>query len=72
MKSWTEYCKAALSRHLLIPVAAAAMALSLTAYEFEKPVRAAAAAAEPAARRRDVRHGGCLGCWPEGRVAENR
>ncbi len=51
MKIWTEYCKAALSRRLLIPVAAAAMALSLTAYEFEKPVRAAvaAAAAEPAA-----------------------
>src|SRR4051812_3928428 len=49
MKSWTEYCKAAFSRRLLIHVAAVAMALSLTAYEFEKPVRAAAAVAEPAA-----------------------
>ena len=39
MKSWTEYCKAALNRRFLIPVAAAAMVLSLTAYEFEKPVR---------------------------------
>ena len=50
MKSWTEYCKAALNRRLLIPVAAAAMVLSVSAYEFEKPVKAASAAAEaPAA-----------------------
>jgi serine protease Do len=49
MKRWIEYCKAALNRRLLIPVAAAAMVLSLTAYEFEKPVKAATAAAAPAA-----------------------
>ncbi len=47
MKRWIEYCKAALTRRLLVPAAAAAMVLSLSAYEFEKPVRAAAA--EPAA-----------------------
>src|SRR5689334_1171765 len=45
MKSWIEYCKARLNRRLLVPVAAAAMVLSLSAYEFEKPVNAASAAA---------------------------
>ena len=45
MKSWIKYCQAALNRRFLVPVAAVAMVLSLTAYEFDKPVRAAAAAA---------------------------
>jgi serine protease Do len=49
MRSWIKYCKSALHRRLLIPVAAAAMVLSLTAYEFEKPVRAAEPAAAAAA-----------------------
>src|SRR5271170_3489448 len=49
MKSWTKYCQAALNRRFLIALAAVAMALSLTAYELDNPVRAAtpAAAAAP-------------------------
>jgi serine protease Do len=45
MKSWIKYCQAALNRRFLIPLAAVAMVLSVTAYEFDKPVRAATAAA---------------------------
>ncbi|MGA8214175.1 MAG: Do family serine endopeptidase [Candidatus Sulfotelmatobacter sp.] len=43
MKSWIKHCQAALNRRFLVPLAAVAMVLSLTAYEFDKPVRAAAA-----------------------------
>jgi serine protease Do len=45
MKSWINYCQAALNRRFLIALAAVAMVLSLTAYEFDNPVRAAAPAA---------------------------
>jgi serine protease Do len=49
MKSWIKYCQAALNRRFLIAVAAVAMVLSLTAYEFDNPVKAAAPAAAAAA-----------------------
>jgi serine protease Do len=49
MKSWIKNCQAALNRRFLIALAAVAMVLSLTAYEFENPVRAAAPAAAAAA-----------------------
>jgi serine protease Do len=49
MKSWIKYCQAALNRRFLIALAAVAMVLSLTAYEFDNPVRAAAPAAAAAA-----------------------
>jgi serine protease Do len=45
MKSWIKYCQAALNRRFLVPLAAVAMVLSVTAYEFDKPVSAAAPAA---------------------------
>jgi serine protease Do len=45
MKSWIKYCQAALNRRFLVPLAAVAMVLSVTAYEFDKPVGAAAPAA---------------------------
>jgi serine protease Do len=48
MKSWIKYCKAALNRRFLVPLAAVAMILSLTAYEFDKPASAAAPAAAAA------------------------
>jgi serine protease Do len=48
MKSWIKYCQAALNRRFLVPLAAVAMVLSLTAYEFDKPVSAAAPAAATA------------------------
>ena len=48
MKSWIKYCQAALNRRLLIALAAVATILSLTAYEFDNPVRAAAPAAAAA------------------------
>jgi len=48
MKSWITYCKAALNRRFLVPLAAVAMILSLTAYEFDKPASAAAPAAAAA------------------------
>jgi serine protease Do len=49
MNSWIKYCQAALTKRVLIPLAAAAMVLSLAAYKFDNPVRAAnpAAAAAP-------------------------
>ena len=49
MKSWIKHCQVALNRRFLIPFAAVAMVLSLAAYEFDNPVRAAAptAAAAP-------------------------
>jgi serine protease Do len=49
MKSWIKYSKAALNRRFLVPLAAVAMILSLTAYEFDKPASAAAAPAAAAA-----------------------
>ncbi len=49
MKSWITYCQAALNRRFLISLAAVAMVLSLTAYEFDNPVRAAAPAVAAAA-----------------------
>jgi serine protease Do len=49
MKSWIKHCQVALNRRFLIPFAAVAMVLSLTAYEFEKPVRAATTPAASAA-----------------------
>ena len=48
MKSWIKYCKAATNRRFLVPLAAVAMILSLTAYEFDKPASAAAPAAAAA------------------------
>jgi serine protease Do len=48
MKSWIKYCKAALNRRFLVPLAAVAMILSLAAYEFDKPAHAAAPAAAAA------------------------
>jgi serine protease Do len=48
MKSWIKYCQSALNRRFLVPLAAVAMVLSLTAYEFDKPVSAAAPAAAAA------------------------
>jgi serine protease Do len=49
MNSWIKYCQAALTKRVLIPLAAAAIVLSLAAYKFDNPVRAAnpAAAAAP-------------------------
>ena len=49
MNSWIKYCQAALTRRVLIPLAAVAIVLSLAAYKFDNPVRAAnpAAAAAP-------------------------
>jgi serine protease Do len=49
MNSWIKYCQAALNRRFLIPLAAVAMILSLTAYKFDNPVKAAAPAAAAAA-----------------------
>jgi serine protease Do len=49
MKSWMKYCQAALNRRFLIALAAVGMVFSLAAYEFENPVRAAAAPAAAAA-----------------------
>jgi serine protease Do len=49
MRSWIKYCQAALNRRLLITMAAVAMVVSLTAYEFNNPVRAAEPAAAAAA-----------------------
>jgi len=49
MKRWIKYFQAAFTRRFLVPVAAIAMVLSLTAYEFDNPVKAAAPAAAPAA-----------------------
>jgi serine protease Do len=48
MKSCVKYCQSALNRRLLIALAAVAMVMSLTAYEFDGPVRAAAPAAAAA------------------------
>src|ERR1700726_934012 len=48
MKSWIKHCQVALNRRFLIPFAAVAMVLSLAAYEFDNPVRAAAPAASAA------------------------
>jgi serine protease Do len=48
MKSWMKDCPAALNRRFLIALAAVAMVLSLTAYEFDSSVRAAAPAAAAA------------------------
>jgi serine protease Do len=41
MKSWMQHCQVVLGRRFLVPLAAVAMVLSLAAYKFEKPVRAA-------------------------------
>jgi serine protease Do len=49
MKSWIKYCQAALNRRFLLALAAVAMVLSLTAYEFDNSVRAAEPAAAAAA-----------------------
>ena len=49
MKSWIKHCQVVLKRRFLVPLAAVAMVLSLTAYEFENPVRAAAAPTAAAA-----------------------
>jgi serine protease Do len=48
MKNWIKYCQAALTRRFLVGLAAVAMVLSLTAYEFDKPVSASAPAAAAA------------------------
>jgi serine protease Do len=44
-KSWIEYCKRALHKRFLVGMAAAAMVISLAAYKFDNPVRAAVPAA---------------------------
>jgi serine protease Do len=49
MKSWIKYCQAALTRRVLVVLAAAAMIFSFAAYEVDSRVRAAAAPAPPAA-----------------------
>ena len=49
MKNWIKHSRAALNRRFLVAFAAIAMALSLGAYEFEKPVNAATAPAPAAA-----------------------
>ena len=47
MKNWSKYCRAVLNRRALAGVASVAMILSLAAYEFAKPVRAAMASPDP-------------------------
>src|ERR1700730_13685976 len=49
MKSWIKYCQVVLKRRFLVPLTAVAMVLSLAAYEFDNPVRAAATPAAAAA-----------------------
>ena len=49
MKSWIKHCQVVLKRRFLVPLAAVAMVLSLAAYEFDNPVRAAAAPTAAAA-----------------------
>ena len=49
MKSWMKLCQAALNKRFLVALAAVGMVFSLAAYEFESPVRAAAAPAAAAA-----------------------
>jgi serine protease Do len=44
-KSWIEYCKRALHKRFLVGMAAAAIVISLAAYKFDNPVRAAVPAA---------------------------
>ena len=45
MKDWIKYCQVALNRRFLVGLAAVAMVLSLTAYEFANPVSATVPAA---------------------------
>ena len=49
MKSWIKHCQVVLNRRFLVPLAAVAMVLSLAAFEFDNPLRAAAAPAPAAA-----------------------
>ena len=49
MNSWIKHCQVVLTRRFLVPLAAVAMVLSLAAYEFDNPVRAAAAPTAAAA-----------------------
>jgi serine protease Do len=49
MKSWIKHFEAALNRRFLVALVAVAMLLSLAAYEFDNPVRAAEPAAAAAA-----------------------
>ena len=49
MKNWMKSCQAALNRRFLVGLAAVAMFLSLAAYEFYTPAKAAAAARPAAA-----------------------
>ena len=49
MKSWIKHSQVVLKRRFLVPLAAVAMVLSLAAYEFDNPVRAAAAPTAAAA-----------------------
>ncbi|HYL94174.1 MAG TPA: DegQ family serine endoprotease [Terriglobales bacterium] len=44
MKSWLKHCQAALTRRLLVGLAAAGMVFSLAAFKLDKPLRAAAPA----------------------------
>lgn len=54
MKSWIKYCQAALTRRVLVGVAAAALVFSFAAYEIDNPARAAAVSAPaPAAAALD-------------------
>ena len=49
MSSWKDFIKAKLTRKIMTPALAGALALSLGVYEFARPVRAAAPAPAPAA-----------------------
>ncbi len=49
MKSWIQYCQGALNRRFLVVVAAVAVVSSFAVYEFDSPLRAAAAPAAAAA-----------------------
>ena len=55
MKNWIKYGRTALNRRFLVGLAAVAMVLSLAAYEFANPARAAAPAAAASASQRQQR-----------------
>ncbi len=53
MSTWKEIQKTKLAKRLIVPVVAAAMAISVGTYEFAKPAHAAVAAPTPAAAALD-------------------
>jgi serine protease Do len=60
MSTWIESQKTKLTRRVIVPTLAAAMAASIGAYEFAKPTSAAAAAPAPAAAGLDDNSVGAL------------